>query len=42
MEFRRSVGVIESAELLESSGMGLSLVLSCNIWLFVIELDHGY
>ena len=22
--------------------MGLSLVLSCNIWLFKIELDYGY
>ena len=42
MEFRRSLGVIESPELLESSGMGSSLVLSCNIRLFVIELDCGY
>jgi len=42
VEFRKSVGVIESAELLESSGMGSSLALSCNIWLFVIELDYGY
>ena len=42
MEFRRSLGVIESPELLESSGMGSSLVLSCNIRLFVIELDYGY
>ena len=42
MEFRRSLGVIESPELLKSSGMGSSLALSCNIWLFVIELDYGY
>ena len=42
MEFRRSLGVIESPELLESSGMGSSLALSCNIWLFVVELDYGY
>ena len=42
MEFRRSLGVFESLELLESSGMGSSLALSCNIWLFVIELDYGY
>ena len=42
VEFRRSLGVIESPELLESSGMGSSLVLSCNIRSFVIELDYGY
>ena len=42
MEFRRSLGVIESPELLESSGMGSSLTLSYNIWLFIIELDYGY
>ena len=42
MEFRRSLGVFESLELLETSGMGSSLALSCNIWLFVIELDYGY
>ena len=42
MEFRRSLGVFESPELLESSGMGSSLVLSCNIRSFVIELDYGY
>ena len=42
MEFRRSLGVFESPELLESSGMGLSLALSCNIQLFIIELDYGY
>ena len=42
MEFRKSLGVIESPGLLESSGMGSSLALSCNIWLFVIELDYGY
>ena len=42
MEFRRSLGVIESADLLGSSGMGSSLALSCNIRLFVIELDYGY
>ena len=42
MEFRRILGVIESPELLESSGMGSSLALSCNIRLFVIELDYGY
>src|SRR6185295_13851670 len=40
--FRRSLGVFESPELLESSGMGSYLALSCNIWLFVIELDYGY
>ena len=42
MEFRRSLGVIESPELLESFGMGSSLALSCNIRLFVIESDYGY
>ena len=42
MEFRRSLVVIESPELLGSSGMGSSLALSCNIRLFVIELDYGY
>ena len=42
MEFRRSLGVIESLELLESSGIGSSLAFSCNIQLFVIELDYGY
>ena len=42
MEFRRSLGVFESPKLLESSGMGSSLALSCNIWLFVIELDYDY
>ena len=42
MEFWRSLGVIESPELLESSGMGSSLALPCNIQLFVIELDYGY
>ena len=42
MEFRRSLGVIESPELLESSSMGSSLTLSCNIRSFVIELDYGY
>ena len=42
MEFRRSLGVFESLNLLESSGMGSSLALSCNIRLFVIELDYGY
>ena len=42
MEFRRSLGVIESPELLKSSGMGSSLTLSCNILLFVIELDYDY
>ena len=42
MEFRRSLGVIESPELLESSGMGSSLVLSYNIWSFVVELDYDY
>ena len=41
-EFRRSLGVIDSPELLGSSGMGSSLVLSCNIRSFVIELDYGY
>ena len=42
MEFRRSLVVIESLKLLESSGMGSSLALSCNIRLFVIELDYDY
>jgi hypothetical protein len=42
VEFRRSLGVVESSELLESSGMGSSLALFCNIWLFVIELDYDY
>ena len=42
MKFRRSLGVIESPELLESSGMSSSLALSCNIRLFILELDYGY
>ena len=42
MEFRRSLVVIESLEMLGSSGMGSSLVLSCNIQSFVIELDYSY
>jgi len=42
VEFRRSVGVIELAELLESSGMGSSLALSCNSRSFIIELDYSY
>ena len=42
MKFRRSLGVFESPELLESSDMGSSLALSCNIRLFVIEFDNGY
>ena len=42
MEFRRSLGVIESPELLGSSGMGSSLVLSCSFWLSVIDLDYDY
>ena len=42
MEFRRSLVVIESSELLESSGMGSSLAHSYNIRLFVIEIDYGY
>ena len=42
MEFRRSLVVIESPELLGTSGMGSSLVISCNIWSFVIELDYDY
>ena len=42
LEFRRSLGVIESPELLGSSGMGSSLVLSCNIQSLVIELDYSY
>ena len=42
MEFRRSLGVIESLEFLESSGLGSPLALSCNIRLFEIELDYGY
>ena len=36
------LGVIESPELLGSSGMGSSLVLSCNIWSFIIEFDYSY
>ena len=42
MEFRRSLGIFESPELLEISGMGSSLILSYNIRSFVIELDYGY
>ena len=42
VEFRRSLGVIESPELLGGSSMGSSLVLSCNSRSFVIELDYGY
>ena len=42
MEFRRSLVVIELPELLGSSGMGSSLALSCNIRLFILELDYGY
>ena len=42
MEFRRSLGVIKSPELHESSGMGSSLALSCNIGSFLIESDYGY
>ena len=42
MDFRRSLGVIESLEFLESSGLGSPLALSCNIRLFEIELDYGY
>ena len=42
MEFRRSLVVIESSELLGSSGMGSPLVLSSNIRSFVIEFDYGY
>ena len=42
MEFRRSLGVIESPELLESASMGSFLALSYNMWSFVIELDYGY
>ena len=42
MEFRRSLGVIESPELLENFGMGSPLALSCNIQSFVIELDYDY
>ena len=38
----RSLVVIESPELLESSGIGSSLSLFCDIRLFVIELDYGY
>ena len=38
----RSLVVIESPELLESYGIGSSLALSCNIRLFVTELDYGY
>ena len=41
-EFRRSLGVIEFLELLGSSGMSSSLVLSCNSRSFVIDLDYGY
>ena len=39
---RQHLVVIESPELLESSGMGSSLVLSCNIRSFILELDYGY
>jgi len=42
VEFRRILGVIESPELLGSSGMGSSLVLSYNSRSFVIKLDYGY
>ena len=42
MEFRRSLGVIESPELLKSSGMGSSLVLLRNYRSFVIDLSYGY
>ena len=42
MEFRISLGVIESPELLESSGMGSSLALSFNFLLFVIKIDYSY
>ena len=42
MEFRRSLRVIESPELLENFGMGSPLALSCNIQSFVIELDYDY
>ena len=42
MEFRRSLGVFESPDLHRESGMGSSIALSCNIRLFVIELDYGY
>ena len=41
MEFRRSLGVFESPDLLESL-VWVHLALSCNIRLFVIELDYGY
>ena len=41
MEFRRSLVVIESPELLGSSGIGSSLALSCNIQSFVIELEYS-
>ena len=39
MEFRRSLRVTGVAR---ESGMGSSLALSCNIRMFVIELDYGY
>ena len=42
MEFRWSLVVIESPELLRSSSMGSSLVLLCNSWSFVIEWNYGY
>ena len=42
MEFRRSLEVIESPNLLGSSGTGSSLAPSCNIRLFIIELDYDY
>ena len=42
MEFRWSLVVIESPELLRSSGMGSSLVLLCNPWSFVINLNYSY
>ena len=42
MKFRKSLRVIEFPELLGSSGISSSPVLSCNIRSFVIELDYGY
>ena len=42
VEFRWNLVVIESSELLRSSGMSSSLVLLRNSRSFVIELNYGY
>ena len=38
----KKLGAIRVAGFARESGMGSSLALSCNIRLFVIELDYGY